>query len=108
MNDVHFTNVMVNVLENAIKYSPDVPNIDVYTENIKDMILIKVQDRGLGMSKIAQKRVLKSFIESTLVIHNVKGHGLGLAYVKRIVEDHHGKYIESEKGKGSTFIIKLP
>jgi two-component system phosphate regulon sensor histidine kinase PhoR len=50
---------MVNVLENAIKYSPDVP-IDVYTENIKDMILIKVQDRGLGMSKIAQKRVLKS------------------------------------------------
>jgi two-component system phosphate regulon sensor histidine kinase PhoR len=55
MNDVHFTNVMVNVLENAIKYSPDVPNIDVYTENIKDMILIK-QDRGLGMSKIAQKK----------------------------------------------------
>jgi two-component system phosphate regulon sensor histidine kinase PhoR len=77
MND-HFTNVMVNVLENAIKYSPDVPNIDVYTENIKDMILIKVQDRGLGMSKIAQKRVLKSFIESTLVIYNVKGHGLDL------------------------------
>jgi two-component system phosphate regulon sensor histidine kinase PhoR len=71
MNDVHFTNVMVNVLENAIKYSPDVPNIDVYTENIKDMILIKVQDRGLGMSKIAQKRVLKSFIESTLVIYTM-------------------------------------
>jgi two-component system phosphate regulon sensor histidine kinase PhoR len=65
-----FTNVMVNVLENAIKYSPDVP-IDVYTENIKDMILIKVQDRGLGMSKIAQKRVLKSFIESTLVIYTM-------------------------------------
>jgi two-component system phosphate regulon sensor histidine kinase PhoR len=67
MNDVHFTNVMVNVLENAIKYSPDVPNIDVYTENIKDMILIKVQDRGLGMSKIAQKSFLKSFIENTLI-----------------------------------------
>jgi two-component system phosphate regulon sensor histidine kinase PhoR len=110
MNDVHFTNVMVNVLENAIKYSPEVPNIDVYTENIKDMILIKVQDRGLGMSKIAQKRVFEKFYrEHTGNIHNVKGHGLGLAYVKRIVEDHHGKvYVESEKGKGSTFIIKLP
>jgi two-component system phosphate regulon sensor histidine kinase PhoR len=98
MNDVHFTNVMVNVLENAIKYSPDVPNIDVYTENIKDMILIKVQDRGLGMSKIAQKSFEKFYREHTN-IHNVKGHGLGLAYVKRI-EDHHGKvYVESE-GKG--------
>jgi two-component system phosphate regulon sensor histidine kinase PhoR len=67
---------MVNVLENAIKYSPDVP-IDVYTENIKDMILIKVQDRGLGMSKIAQKRVFEKFYrEHTGNIHNVKGHGL--------------------------------
>jgi two-component system phosphate regulon sensor histidine kinase PhoR len=110
MNDVHFTNVIVNVLENAIKYSPDVPDIDVYTENIKDMILIKVQDKGLGMSKIAQKRVFEKFYrEHTGNIHNVKGHGLGLAYVKRIVEDHNGQvYVESEKGKGSTFIIKLP
>jgi two-component system phosphate regulon sensor histidine kinase PhoR len=110
MNDVHFTNVIVNVLENAIKYSPDVPYIDVYTENIKDMILIKVQDKGLGMSKIAQKRVFEKFYrEHTGNIHNVKGHGLGLAYVKRIVEDHNGQvYVESEKGKGSTFTIKLP
>ncbi|CAM3042561.1 sensor histidine kinase [Flavobacterium frigoris] len=110
MNDVHFTNVIVNVLENAIKYSPDVPDIDVYTENIKDMILIKVQDKGLGMSKVAQKRVFEKFYrEHTGNIHNVKGHGLGLAYVKRIVEDHNGQvYVESEKGKGSTFIIKLP
>jgi two-component system phosphate regulon sensor histidine kinase PhoR len=110
MNDVHFTNVIVNVLENAIKYSPEVPDIDVYTENIKDMILIKVQDKGLGMSKIAQKRVFEKFYrEHTGNIHNVKGHGLGLAYVKRIVEDHNGQvYVESDKGKGSTFIIKLP
>jgi two-component system phosphate regulon sensor histidine kinase PhoR len=71
MNDVHFTNVIVNVFENAIKYS-DVPDIDVYTENIKDMILIKVQDKGLGMSKVAQKRVLKSLIENTLEIYNVR------------------------------------
>ncbi|UFH35135.1 sensor histidine kinase [Flavobacterium acetivorans] len=110
INEVHFTNVIVNVLENAIKYSPDVPEIDVFTENIKDMILIKVKDQGLGMSKVAQKRVFEKFYrEHTGDLHNVKGHGLGLAYVKRIVEDHNGQvYVESEKGKGSTFIIKIP
>jgi two-component system phosphate regulon sensor histidine kinase PhoR len=110
INDVHFTNVIVNILENAIKYSPDTPKIDIYTENIKDMVLIKVKDNGLGMSKVAQKRIFEKFYrEHTGDIHNVKGHGLGLAYVKRIVEDHNGQvYVESEKGKGSTFIIKIP
>jgi two-component system, OmpR family, phosphate regulon sensor histidine kinase PhoR len=110
LNDVHFTNVIVNVLENAIKYTPDIPKIDIYTENIKDMVLIKIKDNGVGMSKIAQKRIFEKFYrEHTGDIHNVKGHGLGLAYVKRIVDDHNGQiYVESEKGKGSTFIIKLP
>ncbi|MFV8466559.1 sensor histidine kinase [Flavobacterium sp. LB1P62] len=110
INDVHFTNVLVNILENAIKYSPNVPEIDVFTENVKDMVIIKVKDNGLGMSKVAQKRIFEKFYrEHTGDIHNVKGHGLGLAYVKRIVEDHNGQvYVESEKGKGSTFIIKLP
>lgn len=110
INEVHFTNVIVNILENAIKYSPEKPEIDIYTENIKDMILIKIKDKGLGMSKIAQKRVFEKFYrEHTGDLHNVKGHGLGLAYVKKIVEDHNGQvYVESEKGKGSTFIIKIP
>ncbi|GAA3768972.1 HAMP domain-containing sensor histidine kinase [Flavobacterium ginsengiterrae] len=110
INEVHFTNVLVNILENAIKYSPDIPEIEIFTENVKDMILIKVKDHGLGMSKIAQKRVFEKFYrEHTGDLHNVKGHGLGLAYVKRIVEDHNGQvYVESEKGKGSTFIIKIP
>ena len=110
INDVHFTNVLVNILENAIKYSPNIPIIDVFTENVKDMVIIKVRDNGLGMSKVAQKRIFEKFYrEHTGDIHNVKGHGLGLAYVKRIVEDHNGQvYVESEKGKGSTFIIKLP
>jgi two-component system phosphate regulon sensor histidine kinase PhoR len=67
------------------------------------MILIKVQDRGFGNEL---KKSFRSFIENTLVIYTMKGHGLGLAYVKRIVEDHHG--VCHEKGKGSTFIIKLP
>ena len=110
LNDVHFTNVIVNILDNAIKYSPDVPVINIYTENIKDFILIKIKDQGTGMNKTAQKRIFEKFYrEHTGDLHNVKGHGLGLAYVKRIVEDHNGQvYVESEKGKGSTFIIKLP
>ena len=110
LNDVHFTNVVVNILENAIKYTPGIPKIDIYTENIKDMVLVKIKDNGVGMSKIAQKRIFEKFYrEHTGDIHNVKGHGLGLAYVKRIVDDHNGQvYVESETGKGSTFIIKLP
>ena len=110
LNDVHFTNVLVNVLDNAIKYSPENPIIDVYTENVKDFVIIKVRDHGQGMSKVAQKRIFEKFYrEHTGDIHNVKGHGLGLAYVKRIIEDHNGQIaVESEKGKGSTFIIKLP
>jgi len=110
LNDVHFTNVMVNILDNAIKYSPDEPVIDIYTENVKDFIMIKVSDKGLGMSKTTLKRIFEKFYrEHTGDIHNVKGHGLGLAYVKRIIDDHNCHiYVESEKGKGSTFIIKMP
>ncbi|MES2747473.1 MAG: HAMP domain-containing sensor histidine kinase [Bacteroidota bacterium] len=110
LNDVHFTNVFVNILDNAIKYSPNPPVIDILTENINEFILIKIKDQGAGMSKVAQKRIFEKFYrEHTGDIHNVKGHGLGLAYVKRIIEDHNGQiFVESEKGKGSTFTIKLP
>ncbi|WP_299518462.1 HAMP domain-containing sensor histidine kinase, partial [uncultured Flavobacterium sp.] len=110
LNDVHFTNVFVNILDNAVKYSPEKPIIDIYTENIKDFLIIKIKDHGAGMSKVAQKRIFEKFYrEHTGDIHNVKGHGLGLAYVKRIVEEHNGQIsVESEKGKGSTFILKLP
>jgi two-component system, OmpR family, phosphate regulon sensor histidine kinase PhoR len=110
LNDVHFTNVLVNILENAIKYSPENPKIEVTSENIKDFIVIKIKDHGLGISKVSQKKIFDKFYrEHTGDIHNVKGHGLGLAYVKRIVDDHNGQVlVESDKGKGSTFIIKLP
>lgn len=109
-NETHFTNVIVNILDNAIKYSPNAPKIDVYTENVGTNIIVKVKDQGSGMSKAATKRVFEKFYrEHTGNIHNVKGHGLGLAYVKRIVDDHQGYVgVESEKEKGSTFIIKLP
>jgi two-component system, OmpR family, phosphate regulon sensor histidine kinase PhoR len=110
LNDDHFTNVLVNILDNAIKYSPNTPIIDINTENINDFIIIKIKDQGSGMSKTAQKRIFEKFYrEHTGNIHNIKGHGLGLSYVKQIVEDHNAQiFVESEKGKGSTFIIKIP
>jgi two-component system phosphate regulon sensor histidine kinase PhoR len=109
-NDTHFTNVIVNILDNAVKYSDEAPKIDVYTENVGNGIILKIVDQGNGMTKQVTKRVFEKFYrEHTGNVHNVKGHGLGLAYVKRIVEDHQGYIsVESEKGKGSTFIIKLP
>lgn len=109
-NETHFTNVVVNILDNAIKYSDNAPKIDVYTENAGNNILLKIVDQGNGMTKQVAKRVFEKFYrEHTGNVHNVKGHGLGLAYVKRIVDDHQGHIsVESEKGKGSTFIIRMP
>ena len=109
-NDSYFTNVIVNILDNAIKYSEGPPKIDITTENHGNSILMSIKDQGVGIGKTAQKRVFEEFYrEHTGNVHNVKGHGLGLANVKRIVENHQGIiFIESEKGKGSTFTIKLP
>ncbi len=109
-SDSHFTNVLVNIVENAIKYSVNPPRILITTENVKDLILIKIKDNGIGISKSSQKKIFDKFYrEHTGDVHNVKGHGLGLAYVKRIVIAHGGEiFVESEKGVGSTFTIKLP
>jgi len=106
----HFTNVIVNILDNAIKYSEEAPKIDIYTENAGNNIILKISDQGIGMSKNVQKHIFDKFYrEQKGNIHDVKGHGLGLSYVKKIVEHDHGiVYVESEKGKGSTFTIKLP
>lgn len=109
-NEMHLTNVFVNILDNAIKYSPDVPEIDVFTSVKGGQIVIEVRDHGAGMSPAVLKQVFEKFYrEHTGNIHNVKGHGLGLAYVKKIVENHEGTvYAKSEKGKGSSFFITLP
>lgn len=109
-NDSHMTNVIVNILDNGVKYSEGAPKIDLYTENVKNSIVLKIRDQGIGMGKNAQKKIFEKFFrEHTGDLHNVKGHGLGLTYVRRIIDDHHGQiWVESDKGKGSTFIIKLP
>ena len=110
VNQFHMTNVLVNILENALKYSEHKPKIDVYTESTNKNLIIKIQDEGIGMSKNVQKYIFDKFYrEQKGNIHDIKGHGLGLAYVKEIIDTHHGTvFVDSEKGKGSTFTIKLP
>ncbi|CAM1333694.1 sensor histidine kinase [Tenacibaculum aestuariivivum] len=109
-NQFHLTNIIVNMLENALKYSEGAPKIDVYTKNTPSSFILQIKDEGIGMSRNAQKYVFDKFYrEHKGNIHNVKGHGLGLAYVKEIIESHQGTVnVESEKGKGSVFTVKLP
>ena len=109
-NQFHLTNVVVNILENAIKYSNGLPKIDIFTETTSKFFIFKIKDTGIGMSKAVQKQVFNKFYrEQKGNIHNVKGHGLGLAYVKEIIDKHHGDvWVESEKGIGSVFTVKLP
>lgn len=109
-NKFHLTNIFVNLLDNAIKYSQQAPEVDVYTQNTDKNILVSIYDKGIGMSKVVQKNIFKKFYrEEGGNIHNVKGHGLGLSYVKKIVEYHKGTIqVESEKNKGSIFTVKLP
>lgn len=110
VDSFHLGNIILNVLENANKYSQENPQIAVETYNVNDNYVIKIADNGIGMNKQVLVKIFDKFYrEETGNIHNVKGHGLGLAYVKHIVELHGGEVdVESEKGKGSTFYIKLP
>lgn len=107
---VHITNLIYNLLDNANKYSPDKPKLVISTENDSNGIIIKVSDNGIGITKANQKKIFEKFSRiSTGNLHNVKGFGLGLSYVKAIVDKHQGKIsIESELKKGSVFIVYLP
>jgi len=108
-NETHLINVMVNIMDNAIKYCDKAPEIAISTENINDKIILKFQDNGVGMSKNVQNKIFDKFYrEQTGDLHNVKGHGLGLAYVKKIIDYHNGKIsLESVLTKGSIFSIEL-
>jgi two-component system phosphate regulon sensor histidine kinase PhoR len=107
---VHLTNLVYNLLDNANKYSPRRPVIKVRTENTSNGIVLTIEDNGIGISKADQKKIFdKLYRVPTGNIHEVRGFGLGLSYVKAIVAEHNGKIsIESEVSKGSTFRIFLP
>jgi two-component system phosphate regulon sensor histidine kinase PhoR len=109
-SESHFTNMIVNVLDNAIKYSPDTPKIDIETENVKNFVILKITDHGAGMSKAVQKKIFDKFYRVPKGnTHDVKGFGLGLYYVKIIVESHGGTInVKSQVGEGTTFKIWLP
>ena len=110
VDEVHFTNVVMNLLENALKYTEKTPQIEVCTYNTKNGIEISVSDNGIGMSKEQQAKVFEKFFRATKGnIHNVKGFGLGLSYVKAIMDQHGGNiFVKSKLGEGSTFKLFLP
>ncbi|RLD33335.1 MAG: hypothetical protein DRI88_00855 [Bacteroidetes bacterium] len=107
---VHLTNAFINLIDNALKYTINAPHIIINTINRDNTLLIRVQDNGVGISKENQKKIFeKLYRVPSGDIHDFKGFGLGLSYVKSIIDLHKGNvHVDSELGKGSTFTIRLP
>lgn len=110
VDEVHFTNIVFNLLDNAVKYSNDAPEITIETKNDNGNLLIGIEDNGLGIRKKDQNKIFDQFYRvPTGNRHDVKGFGLGLNYVKRMVEQHGGSIgLESEYKKGTKFEIIIP
>ncbi len=109
-DELHFSNIIYNLIDNAIKYSTSTPDITIITENKNEQIVIKVVDKGIGMSRDQQTKIFEQFYRiPTGNLHDVKGFGLGLSYVNTIVKRLNGVIsVHSEKDKGSNFELKFP
>ena len=109
-DNVHFTNILINLLDNAVKYSEETPEITVATKNKNSGVEISVEDKGIGIAKDELHQIFEQFYRvSTGNLHDVKGFGLGLYYVHLIINKHGGKIkVQSKLGKGTTFCIWLP
>jgi two-component system phosphate regulon sensor histidine kinase PhoR len=106
----HLTNALCNLVDNAIKYSSQIPELLIQTFNKQNSFIVTISDNGIGIGHEYQKKVFEKFFRvPTGDLHDVKGFGLGLSYIKSIIEMHGGSVeLQSEYGKGTAFIIRLP
>lgn len=109
-DELHFTNVLYNLIDNALKYSKESPEIKISTKNTANQLFISVEDNGIGMNRDQQAKIFEQFYRiPTGNLHDVKGFGLGLSYVNTIVKRLNGSIsVHSEKDKGSVFELKFP
>ena len=109
-DSTHIASVIHNLLDNANKYSPDKPDITISTRTVPMGVEITVTDKGMGIDKEVRKHIFDKFYrEHTGNVHDVKGFGLGLSYVKAIMTAHKGLVdVQSEPGKGSSFVLTFP
>ncbi|MBS2212393.1 HAMP domain-containing histidine kinase [Carboxylicivirga mesophila] len=110
VDEIHFTNVIVNLLENALKYAKEQPLVTLSTINNNNGIVIKIADNGIGMTREQQNKIFEKFYRAAGGnVHNVKGFGLGLSYVKAVIDAHHGSIsVKSKINVGTEFSIQLP